>query len=144
MGTGAVYVTLSGLKEHTEILTDAETYFYFLNMFFFLLNTITLALQAMRTSDTFDLALKLKRYAVYPRQALRLITDPVKGVFVPLIVRISYLSSSTHSVWRDRFYRMLLLLSGPSIMLFQRDTQASTSFTSCIGVPPYLYYCVSI
>lgn len=32
--------------------------------------------------------LKLIQYVVYPKQALRLIKDPVKGVFVPLIVRI--------------------------------------------------------
>ncbi|KAH8822598.1 voltage-dependent anion channel-domain-containing protein [Flagelloscypha sp. PMI_526] len=70
MGTGAVYVTMSGLKARSPSLTTVETIFYFLNITLFLLNTCTLALQAI----------------LYPRQALRLIRDPVKGIFVPLIV----------------------------------------------------------
>ncbi|EIN03552.1 hypothetical protein PUNSTDRAFT_146990 [Punctularia strigosozonata HHB-11173 SS5] len=70
MGTGAVYVSLAGLKNHSSTLTSVETFFYFLNMALFLLNTTTLALQAI----------------LYPRQSLRLIKDPVKGVFVPLVV----------------------------------------------------------
>ncbi|KAF8993505.1 voltage-dependent anion channel [Cyathus striatus] len=70
MGTGAVYVSLSGLKYHSDALTTAETVFYFLNMALFLLNTITLLLQAI----------------LYPRQAWRLLQDPVKGIFVPLVV----------------------------------------------------------
>ncbi|KAH9926628.1 voltage-dependent anion channel-domain-containing protein [Epithele typhae] len=70
MGTGAVYVTLSGLKEHSQTLTNVETVFFFMNIALFLLNTITLLLQVI----------------LYPRQALRLIKDPVKGIFVPLVV----------------------------------------------------------
>ncbi|EIW57040.1 uncharacterized protein TRAVEDRAFT_151665 [Trametes versicolor FP-101664 SS1] len=70
MGTGAVYVTLSGLKEHSQTLTNVETFFYFLNMALFLLNVSTLAIQM----------------CVYPMQALRLVKDPVKGIFVPLVV----------------------------------------------------------
>ncbi|ETW79319.1 C4-dicarboxylate transporter [Heterobasidion irregulare TC 32-1] len=70
MGTGAVYVTLSGLKNHSPVLTTIETIFYFLNMILFVLNTTTLLIQAI----------------VYPKQAWRLLQDPVKGVFVPLIV----------------------------------------------------------
>ena len=46
MGTGAVYVTLAGLKNHPgHPLTVVETVFYFLNMVLFLLNTSTLLLQ---------------------------------------------------------------------------------------------------
>ena len=46
MGTGAVYVTLAGLKPHPGYgLTVVETVFYFLNMVLFLLNTSTLLLQ---------------------------------------------------------------------------------------------------
>ncbi len=45
MGTGAVYVTLSGLKEHSTTLTNVETFFYFLNMALFLLNVTTLTIQ---------------------------------------------------------------------------------------------------
>lgn len=52
MGTGAVYVTLSGLKQHSSALTVVETGFYFLNITLFLLNTITLLLQAIGTSIT--------------------------------------------------------------------------------------------
>ncbi|KAK0244551.1 voltage-dependent anion channel-domain-containing protein [Armillaria nabsnona] len=70
MGTGAVYVTLAGLKYHTSALTTVEIGFYFINMILFVLNSVTLLLQAI----------------LYPRQAWRLVQDPVKGVFVPLIV----------------------------------------------------------
>lgn len=48
MGTGAVYVTLSGIKQHSPALTTVETGFYFLNITLFLLNSITLLLQAIR------------------------------------------------------------------------------------------------
>lgn len=48
MGTGAVYVTLSGLKEHSTVLTNVETFFYFLNIALFTLNTTTLLLQFIR------------------------------------------------------------------------------------------------
>lgn len=51
MGTGAVYVTLSGLKSHSQALTTFETIFYFLNITLFLLNSVTLALQAIRASS---------------------------------------------------------------------------------------------
>ncbi|TFK83850.1 hypothetical protein K466DRAFT_244364 [Polyporus arcularius HHB13444] len=70
MGTGAVYVTMSGLKQHSQVLTNVETFFYFLNIALFVLNTTTLLLQLI----------------LYPKQALRLIKDPVKGIFVPLVV----------------------------------------------------------
>ncbi|KAI0790246.1 voltage-dependent anion channel [Irpex lacteus] len=70
MGTGAVYVTMSGIKSHSQALTHVETVFYFINMALFLLNTTTLLLQAI----------------LYPKQAWRLLQDPVKGIFVPLIV----------------------------------------------------------
>ncbi|KAH9967578.1 voltage-dependent anion channel-domain-containing protein [Russula dissimulans] len=70
MGTGAVYVTLSGLKGHPGPLTHIETFFFFVNLSLFILNTSTLLLQAL----------------LYPQQSRRLINDPVKGVFVPLIV----------------------------------------------------------
>ncbi len=49
MGTGAVYVTLAGLKLHPgKSITIVETAFYFLNMILFLLNTSTLLLQLIR------------------------------------------------------------------------------------------------
>ncbi|KAL0960557.1 hypothetical protein HGRIS_005593 [Hohenbuehelia grisea] len=70
MGTGAVYVTLSGLQHGSPVLTAVETGFYVLNMVLFVINTTTLFLQAL----------------LYPRQACRLLKDPVKGVFVPLVV----------------------------------------------------------
>jgi tellurite resistance protein TehA-like permease len=70
MGTGAVYVALSGLKNHSKVLSNVETFFYFLNISLFLLNMSTLLIQAI----------------IYPRQSWRLIQDPVKGVFVPLCV----------------------------------------------------------
>ncbi|KAI9460733.1 voltage-dependent anion channel-domain-containing protein [Russula earlei] len=70
MGTGAVYVTLSGLKEHPGALTTVEAFFFFLNLSIFLINSTTLLLQAI----------------LYPRQSRRLICDPVKGVYVPFIV----------------------------------------------------------
>ncbi|KIK69875.1 hypothetical protein GYMLUDRAFT_150500 [Collybiopsis luxurians FD-317 M1] len=70
MGTGAVYVTLSGIKAHSSALTTVETVFFFLNMTLFLLNTTTLLTQAI----------------IFPKQAWRLLNDPVKGIFVPLVV----------------------------------------------------------
>ncbi|TFK70559.1 hypothetical protein BDN72DRAFT_856858 [Pluteus cervinus] len=70
MGTGAVYVTLSGFPYRTPAVVGIETGFYFLNMALFLLNTMTLLLQAI----------------IYPKQAWRLLKDPIKGVFVPLVV----------------------------------------------------------
>ncbi|KAK7451701.1 hypothetical protein VKT23_012380 [Stygiomarasmius scandens] len=70
MGTGAVYVTLSDIKEGSRTLTTIETIFFFLNIALFLLNTMMLTAQAI----------------LYPRQAWRFIRDPVKGVFMPLVV----------------------------------------------------------
>lgn len=70
MGTGAVYVTLSGVRGRSNAMIVVETVFYFINMALFLLNISTLTLQLF----------------LYPRQSARLIKDPVKGVFVPLIV----------------------------------------------------------
>jgi hypothetical protein len=46
MGTGAVYVTLSGLKGHPGPLTSIETVFFFINVLLFFLNSSTLLLQA--------------------------------------------------------------------------------------------------
>ncbi len=47
MGTGAVYVTLAGLKGHPGPLTNVETIFFFINLSLFLLNSSTLLLQAL-------------------------------------------------------------------------------------------------
>ena len=98
MGTGAVYVTLSSLKDHPgNALTTVEKIFFFLNIALFLLNSSTLLLQLICEFKTVVIALRVcvpdREYVclqVYPRQARRLITDPVKGIFVPLIAsRIS-------------------------------------------------------
>jgi hypothetical protein len=48
MGTGAVYVTMSGLRDRSTTLRAVETAFYFINMALFLLNISTLTLQAIR------------------------------------------------------------------------------------------------
>jgi hypothetical protein len=50
MGTGAVYVALSGLKNHSKVLSNVETFFYFLNISLFLLNMSTLLIQAISQS----------------------------------------------------------------------------------------------
>jgi hypothetical protein len=50
MGTGAVYVTLSGVKSRSPTLITVETIFYFLNISLFLLNSTTLLLQACSMS----------------------------------------------------------------------------------------------
>lgn len=89
MGTGAVYVSLSGLKSHSPALTHVETFFFFLNIALFLLNMSTLALQAVcesRFNWCTSVCLMTALALVYPRQSLRLIKDPVKGIFVPLCV----------------------------------------------------------
>ncbi|KAF9046254.1 voltage-dependent anion channel [Panaeolus papilionaceus] len=70
MGTGAVYLTLSGIKDHSPLLVHVETVFFFINLAIFFLNCTTLFLQAI----------------LYPKQAWRLLTHPVKSIFVPLIV----------------------------------------------------------
>ncbi|KAG9098484.1 hypothetical protein FS749_003713 [Ceratobasidium sp. UAMH 11750] len=70
MGTGAVYVLLSAVNPHPAWLTKVEIVFYILNMCLFVLNLFMLATQ----------------FILYRRQSLRLIVDPVKGVFVPLVV----------------------------------------------------------
>ena len=50
MGTGAVYVTLAGLKVHPGPLTNVETIFFFINLSLFILNSSTLILQAICTA----------------------------------------------------------------------------------------------
>ena len=47
MGTGAVYVTLAGLKGHPGLLTNVEIIFFFINLSLFILNSSTLLLQAI-------------------------------------------------------------------------------------------------
>ncbi|PBK76133.1 hypothetical protein ARMSODRAFT_1051781 [Armillaria solidipes] len=70
MGTGAVFVTLSGLKEHPSWLTSVETGFWSLDMAIFLFNAIILLVQAFQ----------------YPHRAWRLLQDPVEGLFPPMMV----------------------------------------------------------
>lgn len=91
MGTGAVYLTLSGLKNHADVVTNVETAFYILNMVLFCLNSTTLLLQLICELVNYSFSFPARRSLllvreVYPRQALRIVTDPSKGVFVPLIV----------------------------------------------------------
>jgi len=90
MGTGAVYVTLSGLKGHPGLLTNVETVFFFINLSLFILNSSTLLLQALCAILVLPVPfpVSLWNIVVYPQQSKRLLNDPVKGVFVPLIVRI--------------------------------------------------------
>jgi len=90
MGTGAVYVTLSGLKGHPGLLTNVETVFFFINLSLFILNSSTLLLQALCAVLVLPVLFPvlLWNIVVYPQQSKRLLNDPVKGVFVPLIVRI--------------------------------------------------------
>ncbi|PSR70442.1 hypothetical protein PHLCEN_2v13693 [Hermanssonia centrifuga] len=124
MGTGAVYVTLSGLKSHAPALTTVETIFYFINICLFLLNTTTLLLQAI----------------LYPRQAWRLLKDPVKGIFVPLVVlsfatiiigTINYAVPSGH-VHPDFIYVIFwIMMTG-----FLEGHQANGAFVAC-GPPGF-------
>jgi len=58
-----------GVKYKPPGFIHFEEVFYFLNIALFLLNTSTL----------------LIHFILYPRQPLRLIKDPVKGIFVPLL-----------------------------------------------------------
>ena len=92
MGTGAVYVTIAGLREHWgPKINPVETVFFFFNLVLFILNNTTLLLQlfcechVLISSHTYG-ADVLTIHAVYPRQARRLITDPAKCIFVPLMV----------------------------------------------------------
>ncbi|KAF9561760.1 hypothetical protein CPC08DRAFT_707120 [Agrocybe pediades] len=70
LGTGAVYLTMSNIKTPPTFFHKIETVFFFFNVVLFSINTLTLALQAI----------------LYPRKARRTVTDPVLGIYVPLIV----------------------------------------------------------
>ncbi|KZV70721.1 hypothetical protein PENSPDRAFT_578977 [Peniophora sp. CONT] len=70
MGTSAVYVTMSGLRDRSDTLRVVEHIFFFLNVGIFFLNLSTLFLQAI----------------LYPRQAKRLVTDSGKNIFIPLMI----------------------------------------------------------
>ncbi|KAF9042662.1 hypothetical protein BDZ89DRAFT_273056 [Hymenopellis radicata] len=70
MGTGAVYITLSGIHNHPSWLTTVETVFYSLSIVIFAFNVLMLSLQV-----TF-----------YPSRTWRLINHPVEGAFIPLMV----------------------------------------------------------
>ncbi|TFL01185.1 voltage-dependent anion channel [Pterulicium gracile] len=128
MGTGAVYVTLSGLPQQSKPLIIVQTIFYFLNMAIFLLNSSALAIQAM----------------VYPRRSLQLIKDPVKGIFVPLIVlsfativigTIHYAVPSGH-VHSESIYVLFwvyvlfaVIVSFPMLMIWFNQGHDLTTFT---------------
>ncbi|KAJ8468645.1 hypothetical protein ONZ45_g17174 [Pleurotus djamor] len=128
MGTGAVYVVLSGVKNHSQPVTIVETFFFFLNIALFTLNTTTLALQAI----------------LYPKQSLRLIKDPVKGIFVPLIVlslatiiigSINYAWPTGH-VGSDFVYIMFWVYTGfalltcfPMLMIWFNNPHDLSTFT---------------
>jgi len=45
---------------------------------------------------------------VYPQQSKRLVNDPVKGIFVPLIVRIMTALNVLQVLTHNRFYHLLL------------------------------------
>ncbi|KAG8708220.1 hypothetical protein FRC11_006666 [Ceratobasidium sp. 423] len=70
MGTGAVYVLLSALNPHPAWVTKIEVVFYVLNICLFFLNVSMLSLQ----------------FILFRRQSLKLLSDPVKGIYVPLSV----------------------------------------------------------
>lgn len=113
MGTGAVYVTLAGLKVHPGPLTNVETIFFFINLSLFILNSSTLFLQAI-CAISFLWTCSLSHYThvvVYPQQSKRLICDPVKGLFVPLIVR----ARTTHRALQAQI--LLQVLSFATIVI---------------------------
>ncbi|KAI0271746.1 voltage-dependent anion channel-domain-containing protein [Russula aff. rugulosa BPL654] len=128
MGTGAVYVTLAGLKVHPGPLTNVETFFFFINLSLFILNSSTLLLQAI----------------LYPRQSKRLICDPVKGVFVPLLVLsfativigiINYgvipghVSAEAIYVLFWIYVVLAILVSFPMLMIWYNKPHDVTTFT---------------
>jgi hypothetical protein len=53
MGTGAVYVTLSGVYNHLHGLLIIEEIFYFLNIALFLINCNALLLQFFRMLSSY-------------------------------------------------------------------------------------------
>ncbi|TFK27689.1 hypothetical protein FA15DRAFT_635310 [Coprinopsis marcescibilis] len=65
MGTSVVFLTFSGCKEHLQVINTLSTIFFFLTIVIVCLNTLTLTLQAI---------------------PWRLMKDPKRGIFVPLIV----------------------------------------------------------
>lgn len=69
MGTSAVYLTLSGWHEAFRPRDIVEYIFFWLTVTIFLVNVVTLLLQAI----------------LYPRHSKELLKDPQKSVFFPLI-----------------------------------------------------------
>ena len=91
MGTGAVYVTLSQLRNTPDWLRGIEVAFYFLNVSLFIFNCMTLLLQLIcKMNMIIRDVICLPSNAVYPQQSKRILFDPVKGVFVPLMVRMTF------------------------------------------------------
>ncbi|KAI0066516.1 hypothetical protein BV25DRAFT_1820496 [Artomyces pyxidatus] len=128
MGTGAVYTVLSGIKGRPPALISIETAFYFLNIALFLLNTSTLLLQAI----------------LYPRQSRRLLTDPSKNIFVPLVVlsfatiiigTVNYAVPSGHFSANDiyilfwLYVSFAMLVSFPLLMIWFNQPHDIRTFT---------------
>lgn len=70
MGTGAVFVLMSNLYNAPDWVVYPELIFFFFVCALFVLNVTLLLFQAI----------------LFPSQSIRLVKDPVKGVFVPLVV----------------------------------------------------------
>lgn len=135
MGTGAVYVVLSGLKNRSPAVAAIETAFYFLNMVLFFLNTTTLVLQAIRTFWPLFFAWRILMHSgqftpVRPIEFWRILSKAfsslwlyVLGFYLHAIVILSY--------WRCSLSLRLSL--GPSIMLSPVILDQTLS-TRCSGV----------
>ncbi len=94
MGTGAVYLTLSGIHNHPSWLTTVETVFYSLSIVIFAFNVLMLSLQVTCASSLLHSFLSPTPFEVYPSRTWRLIKHPVEGTFIPLMVRICDVSYS--------------------------------------------------
>ncbi|PPQ78757.1 hypothetical protein CVT25_010760 [Psilocybe cyanescens] len=119
MGTSAVYLVFSGIKDRPVALHRIEVAFYFMNMGLFLLNTLTLLLQAVLYAS------------VYPKRAWRSFTDPVGGVFPPLITGFleGHQANSAFIVCGPPGFTALALinLGKEAQFLLSRDGLVSTS-----------------
>ncbi|CAE6426634.1 unnamed protein product [Rhizoctonia solani] len=128
MGTGAVYVLLSALNPHPAWVTYIEITFYILNMCLFSLNISMLCLQ----------------FIFFRQQCLRLLIDPVKGVFVPLSVlsfatiiigTINYavpaglISANGIYVMFWVYVALALIVSFPMLMIWFNKPHDITTFT---------------
>ncbi|TIC61548.1 hypothetical protein E3Q03_02640 [Wallemia mellicola] len=85
MGTGAVFVLMSNLYNAPDWVVYPELIFFFFVCALFIINVTLLLFQAI-CRFIWHVRSGPNSIIVFPSQSIRLVKDPVKGVFVPLVV----------------------------------------------------------